>query len=108
MARRLRPQGCRLAQLPRHLRCRLGLVRVRDQRRWSDRRHQEGLAGLEHMHGLGIGIVQIVCFLRLLVTVAVGPVMIERGYRGSISAGCPREYQAAFLCQLQQDSLLHS
>ena len=47
MARRLCPQGCRLAQLPRHLRCRLGLVRVRDQRRWSHRGHQEGLEGLE-------------------------------------------------------------
>jgi hypothetical protein len=72
VARRLCPQGCRLAQLPRHFRCRLGLVRVRDQRRWSDRRRQEGLAGLEHVYGLGIGIVQIVCFFRLLVTAAVG------------------------------------
>jgi hypothetical protein len=44
------PQGLRLAQLPRHLRCWLGLVRVRDQRRWSYRGHQENLEGLEAVY----------------------------------------------------------
>jgi hypothetical protein len=43
-------QGLRLAQLPCHLRCWLGLVRVRDQRRWSYRGHQENLEGLEAVY----------------------------------------------------------
>jgi hypothetical protein len=43
-------QGLRLAQLPRHFRGWLGLVRVRDQRRWSHRGHQENMEGLDAMY----------------------------------------------------------